>query len=173
MLSPFLTGADVGQHRLSLCRAGTAATAQRKAHDVPRSPGHWCQDPLFNRPALCGMPLPFSLGNITAPLPECPGRTSIHHVDLALVQEPSGRSTLMALVWGLSAFPEEMLETPDMRQALVPLMLPPLRLRNCRGVKGIFTARLDSGFQASRKLWENRRSSLSSGNFSVTQSLSL
>lgn len=108
VLSPFLAGADVAQHRLSLCGAGTAATAQRKAHDVPRSPGRWHQDLLFNCPTLHGMPQ-----RHLAPLPECPGKTPTHHIDLALVQEPSRRSTLIGFVWGLSAFPKEMLEAPD------------------------------------------------------------
>lgn len=86
VLSPFPTGTDGAQHRLSLCRAGTVATAQKKAHDVPRHPGHRHQGLLFNCLTLCGLPFPFSLRNTPAPLPECPGKTFIHHVDLALVQ---------------------------------------------------------------------------------------
>ena len=38
VLSPSPTGTDGAEHRLSLCRAGTTATAQKKARDVPGSP---------------------------------------------------------------------------------------------------------------------------------------
>lgn len=46
-------------------------------------------------------------------LPECPGKASVHRVDLALLQEPSGSSAFMAFIWRVSAFPTEMSETRD------------------------------------------------------------
>lgn len=47
------------------------------------------------------------------------------------------------MFWGLSASPKDALETPDMLQTLLPFIFLPLRLRNRRGVKGIFTISLD------------------------------
>lgn len=62
VFSPCPTGPDRAQHSLSLCKAGTVAMTQRKAHDVLRRPRLRHQDPLFDCVTLCGTPLPFSLG---------------------------------------------------------------------------------------------------------------
>ena len=171
MSSPFPTGADRAQHRLSLCRAGTVAMTQRKAHDVPRCPRHQHQDLLFNCPAVGGRPLPSGPGSIPALLPERPGKASIHPIDLALVQEPSGRSTFTAFIWGVSAsLPKGEMRNSGHATDSAAFSVPSSRSKKLQRCDRNLCdkSETDSGFQAWRRLWKTQSVLSQLQKFSVT-----
>lgn len=59
VLSPSPTGTDGAEHRLSLCRAGTTAMAQKKARDVPGSPDTRTKGSFFTvQPSMGCLSLP-------------------------------------------------------------------------------------------------------------------
>lgn len=59
VLSPSPTGTDGAEHRLSLCRAGTTAMAQKKTRDVPGSPDTRTKGSFFTvQPSMGCLSLP-------------------------------------------------------------------------------------------------------------------